>query len=250
MRGARSNDWALTTLHKAISRLMDHAEIRLPPGPGSYLSLYQGASEGRLEQWMLSDELVEEAYVLGNLLIVPVDAAVETTHHLGISREIAAVANEQTRKALCHVLNHPREYSQSVVDGAKAFRQLLKEVEDAERSQRLEHRGGIQRGYHVVPLAMFVAKGPIAAYCQELAEREEDEQAALLRSALIHYVRDSYPIDTLLPIGSWYSRFPFLLITSQDLQALRAKTFQAGHTLMSREMNLLTLLLSDEKQNT
>jgi hypothetical protein len=251
MRGAHSNDWALVALNKAVSRLMDHAEIRLSPAPGSYLSLYQGASEGRLEQWMRSDEPVEDAYVLGNLLLVPVDAAVETTHHLGISREIAAVANEQTHKALWHLLNHPREYSQSVVDGAKAFRQLIKEVEDAERSQRLEHRGGIQRGYYVIPLAMFVAKVPIATYCQELAEREEDEPAAaLLRSALIHYVRDSYPIDTLLPIGSWYSRFPFLLITSQDLQALRAKTFHVGHTLMSREMNLLTLLLSDEKQST
>lgn len=186
---------------------------------------------------------------LGNLLLVPVDAATETTHHLGISREIAAVANEQTRKALMYLLNHPREYSQSVLDGAKAFRQLLQEVEDAERSQRLEHRGGMQRGYYVVPLATFVAKGTIADYCQKLAEREEDEPAAaLLRNALIHYIRDSYPIDTVLPIGSWYSRFPFLLITSQDLQALRAKTFQTGHTLMSREMNLLSLLLSDEKR--
>lgn len=251
MRGAHSNDWALKALHPAISRLMDHAEILLPPESGSYLSLYQDVSEERLEQWLCSDELVEDAYVLGNLLLVPVDAAVETTHHLGISREIAAVANEHTRRALTHLLIHPREYSQSVVDGAKAFCHLLKEVEDAERSQRLEHRGGIQRGYYVVPLAMFVAKGPIATYCQELAEREEDElAAALLRSALIHYVRDSYPIDTLLPIGSWYSRFPFLLITSQDLQALRAKTFQTGHTLMSREVNLLTLLLSDEGQGS
>jgi hypothetical protein len=250
MRGARSNDWALTTLHQAITRLMDDSEIRLPPGPGSYLSLYEGASEERLEQWMLSDGRVEDAYVLGNLLLVPVDGTVETIHHLGISREIAAVNNERTRKALMYLLHHPREYSQSVVDGAKEFHQLLKEVEDAERSQRLEHRGGGQRGYYVVPLATFVAKAPIALYCQELAEREEDEQAALLRSALIHYVRDSYPIDTLLPIGSWYSRFPFLLITSQDLQALRAKTFQTGHTLMSREMNLLTLLLSDEGQSS
>jgi hypothetical protein len=251
MRGAHSNDWALKTLHEAIKRLMGHAEIRLPPVPGSYLSLYQAASDTRIEQWMRSDEPVEDASVLGNLLLVPVDAAVETTHHLGISREIAAVANEHTRKALMHLLTHPHEYSQSVVDGAKEFRQLLKEVEDAERSQRLEHRGGGQRGYYVVPLAMFVAKGPIATYCQELAEREEDEPAAaLLRSVLIHYVRDSYPIDTLLPIGSWYREFPFLLITSQDLQALRAKTFQTGHTLMSREMNLLTLLLSDEGQSS
>ncbi|HEU5199857.1 MAG TPA: hypothetical protein VFU32_09480 [Ktedonobacterales bacterium] len=251
MRGARSNDWALTTLYKAISRLMDHAKIQLPPGPGSYLSLYKTASELRLEQWMLSDEAVEDAYVLGNLLLVPVDTATETIHYLGLSREIAAVANEHIRKALIHLINHPRDYSQSVVDGAKAFRQLLKEVEDAERSQRLEQRGGVQRGYYVVPLAMFVAKETIADYCQNLAEREQDESAAaLLRSALIHYVRDSYPIDTILPIGSWYREFPFLLITSQDLQALRAKTFQTGHTLMSREMNLLTLLLSDEGQSS
>lgn len=102
---------------------------------------------------------------------------------------------------------------------------------------------------YYITCSSFLVKEPIATYCQKLAEREQDEPAAaLLRSALIHYVRDSYPIDTILPIGSWYRDFPFLLITSQDLQALRAKTFQTGHTLMSREMNLLTLLLSDEGQ--
>ncbi len=251
MRGARSNDWVLTTLQKAINRLMDQAEILPPPTPGSYLSLYKGASDKRLEQWMLSDESVEDAYVLGNLLLVPAATATETIHHLGISREIAAVINEPTRQALMYLLTHPREYAPSVVDGAKAFRQLLQEVEDAGRSQRLEYHGGVQRGYYVIPLAIFVAKEPIAAYCRELAEREQDEgAAALLRSALIHYVRDSYPLDTLLPIGSWYRDFPFLLITSQDLQALRAKTFQTGHALMSREMNLLTLLLSDEGESS
>jgi hypothetical protein len=250
MRGARRNDWALTTLDRAISRLMDHAEIRLPAAPGSYLSLYQGASDKQLEQWMLGDEAVEEAIVLGNLLLVPVDAATETTHHLGLSRELAAISNEQTHQALAHLLKHRREYSLGVIEGATAFRQLLQEAAHAERSQRLEYRGGVQRGYYVVPLAMFVAKETIAAHCQRLAEQEQNEpEATLLRRALMHYVRDSYPIDTLLPIGSWYRDFPFLLITSQDLQALRAKTFQTGHTLMSREMNLLTLLLSDEGES-
>lgn len=248
MRGSRSNDRVLGTLQSAVARLMDNVEISLPGKPGSYLSMYQSASSEQIERWMTSDELVEDAFVLGNLLLVPIPAdRTETKHHFGIAREIAAVMNEQTRQALSSVLNHPKDYSAGVYDGAREFRQLLNELRDAERSQRLEQRGNVQQGYYVVPLAMFVAKEAIASYCQALPENELGETAAeQLRSVLIRYVRDSYPIDTLLPIGSRYSQFPFLVITSHDLRALRAKTFQTGHTLMSREMNLLTLLLSEE----
>jgi hypothetical protein len=100
---------------------------------------------------------------------------------------------------------------------------------------------------YVVSLAIFAAKEVIANYCQALPENELGETATeQLRSILIRNVRDSYPIDTLLPIGSRYSQSPFLAITSQDLRALRAKTSQTGYTLMSREMNLLTVLLSEE----
>jgi hypothetical protein len=59
-------------------------------------------------------------------------------------------------------------------------------------------------------------------------------------------VRGHYPVESLLPVGSRFKGFPFLTFTCHDLRALRGRTFRAGHALMSREMNLLTMLLALE----
>src|SRR5207247_1973904 len=39
LRGARSHEWAMTTIYHALQPLMDAAEVRPAPAAGSYLSL-------------------------------------------------------------------------------------------------------------------------------------------------------------------------------------------------------------------
>ena len=96
----------------------------------------------------------------------------------------------------------------------------------------------------MLPLATFVARAAIAAHCAWLRDEGDIGQQAEMRMALEGAMRETYPLDTVLPIGAAYQEFPFLTITSQDLLAMRAKLFRSGTILMSREMNVLTMLLA------
>jgi hypothetical protein len=107
-----------------------------------------------------------------------------------------------------------------------------------ERTQILEHCGVIADAFCVLPL------GIIATYIARPCEEGDSEEQVALRNALYGAVRESYPLDTALPIGSSYRASPFLTITSQDLRAMRAKLFRSGHTLLSRELNILSMILA------
>jgi hypothetical protein len=99
----------------------------------------------------------------------------------------------------------------------------------------------------VLPIAAFAAKEAIAAHCAAVAaDPHRQAEREQLRAVLLAYVRDAYPVETVLPLGSGYTRVPFLVITSQDLAALRANHFHLGHAMLSPELNLLTLLLAEE----
>lgn len=242
MRGDQTNNPHLKRIQAAVRLLMDRAEIRLPSGTDSYLTLYEEATPTRLDEWMTGDEPVQPAYVHGSLLVVPiVGGETETVHHMGLADAVSYAVDKPTRDSIWAVMRNPQQYAPGLHDGVKELDRLVAELERVATSQRLEQRGTLQQGYYVVPLAVFVAKEAIARYC---IEQTTDESGRILKQVLLDYVDQNYPVDTALPIGWGYKAFPFLVITSQDLPALRAKTFRTGHTLMSREMNLLTMLLA------
>jgi hypothetical protein len=247
MQGARTNDPLLRTLHRTVALLMDQARFEVPSLEHSYLSLVQevGARPQRLDAWLLNDLPIQDAYVHGSLLVVPMGEDVtETRHRMPLAGAIQQVVNEDTLRAVRAILGQRSRYPEAIYRGVKDLDGLLDELQAVERTQNLEHRGVIADGYYVVPLAIFVARAAIATYCARLREECDGEQQAALRSALHNAMRETYPLDTVLPIGSSYQEFPFLTITSQDLRAMRAKLFRSGHTLMSREMNVLTMLLA------
>lgn len=245
LRGPRSNNPTLKRLQTAVHRLMDRAEIRLPPSPDSYLTLYREATPAALDAWITGDAPVERAYVHGSLLIVPIQGGdTETLHHMGLAETVSYAVDPATRHAIWTVMYHPEEYAPGLHDGVKELDRLVGELERVDTSQRLEQRSTMQHGYYVMPLAAFVAKEAIARYCQEHTGEEGGRE---VKQLLREYIGGTYPLDTILPIGWAYEEFPFLVLTSLDLPALRAKTFRSGHTLMSREMNLLTMLLTYEE---
>jgi hypothetical protein len=248
-RGPHTNDPALLWLEEVVQRLLASATISLDgEAPSSYLALYEGATTERLDDWLVSDEAIEPAFTLGGLLIVPVAGRqLEVAHHLPLQGAIALARDPRTNSALRSLYGRRAQFAPSLVDGLKEIETLLDALEQVERSQRMEHVGRPEGAYYVLPMAAFVAKEAIAAYCQALADdplREEERQR--LRAVLLAYVRDAYPVETALRLGGGYRRMPFLVVTSQDLAALRANRFRMGHTLLSHELNLLTLLLADE----
>jgi hypothetical protein len=247
MRGAREHDPNLRAIRGAVSTLMEQARFEVPGYENSYLSLLQevGSQPQRLDAWLLSDSPIQDAYVHGSLLVVRLgDDATETRHRMPLASAIKRAVTDDTLRAVRAVLAQPRRYPQAIYRGVKDLDALLEELQAVQRSQNLEHRGVIANGYYVLPLATFVAKPAIAAYCARLREEGDIEQQTALRGALYGALRESYPLDTVLPIGVSFQEFPFLTITSQDLHAMRAKLFRSGHTLMSREMNVLTMLLA------
>jgi hypothetical protein len=249
MRGERTNDHALKQLHMVATRLLHSAHLNLEASTDgkSYLSLYEEASQERIDAWITSDDEIEGAYTLGSLLLVPLDGRqLETIHSMDLDDAIALSRDPKTGEAMRSLFGRRQAFAPSLIDGLKDFQELLAELADTERSQRMEHLGAPPSGYYVLPLAAFVAKESIARHCEELALPEHGQEGYALRDVLMSYVRDAYPLDTVLPIGSAYRRVPFLVVTSQDLAALRAKRFRLGHALMSHEMNLLTLLLAEE----
>jgi hypothetical protein len=248
-RGPLTQNPALERLAEVVEALLATSTLELEPRAASYLTLYEQATPDRLDAWLVSDEPSEPAYTLGSLLLVPLAGrALETAHHLLLQRAIALARDPRTEQALRWVYARRRALPPTLLEGVRELEALLDALRPVERSQRLEHSGRPSSAYVVLPIAAFVAKDAIAAYCQAVAadparivEREQ------LRAVLLAYVRDAYPVETVLPlVGSGYSRLPFLVITSQDLAALRAKRFRLGHVLMSHELNLLTLLLAED----
>ena len=247
MQGARAHDPNLRTLKAAVGTLMAQARFAVPRIDGSYLSLLQevGTRPQRLDAWIMGDAPIQEAYVHGSLLVVPMGAGeVETTHRMSLAGAIRQAVDENTQRAVRNVLGRRGAYPEAIYRGVKDLDELLSELQSVGRTQDLEHRGVLADGYCVFPLATFVASAEIAAYCTRLRDEDDTEQQAELRNALHGAMRETYPLDTVLPIGAAYQEFPFLTVTSQDLLAMRAKLFRSGTILMSREMNVLTMLLA------
>jgi hypothetical protein len=195
----------------------------------------------------VSDAPLPDAFVLGSLLIVPLTAGeTETIHHMPLDKAIILAQDQRTGEALRTIRQHSDRYAEGIREGVKELSGLIRELDGVLRSQSLERCEQLTHGYYVIPIAIFAAKEQIAAYCAELADDESEARGVALKQALHDYVAYTYPVDTLLPLGWRYQEFPFLTITSQDLQALRAKTFKVGHVMMSREMNILTMLLSQD----
>ena len=74
-------------------------------------------------------------------------------------------------------------------------------------------------------------------------EEPEDRQ---FRDILSAYMREMYPVDSVMPIGHKYQDFPFIVFRSYSLEQSRAKMFTDKYLLSSNELNVLNLILSKD----
>jgi hypothetical protein len=147
------------------------------------------------------------------------------------------------REAVRSLFGRRQAFAPSLIDGLKDFQELLAELGDTERSQRMEHLGALQSGYYVLPMAAFVAKESIALHCEELAQPHKLQDGQALRDVLMSYVRDAYPLDTVLPIGSACRRLPFLVVTSPESLPLGSSMIPAhGMNVLLGKIGIWQLL--------
>ncbi len=75
-------------------------------------------------------------------------------------------------------------------------------------------------------------------------QREGERKDTSFREILASYMSSLYPVDTVLPIGSSYGEFPFIVFRSCGLGEVRSKMFADKYLLTSNELNVLNLILS------
>jgi hypothetical protein len=243
------HDPHLEKIQSVLLQLLGRCDIQLDPTPGSYLSLYHHADPDIIDQWLKDDGALPSAYVLGGLLIVPTNNVRQhISHHMPLPEAISRAQQLDFRESL-DIVSHSQHYIDSLVAGISDLKLLIEELAEVEQMQQLEQAGVESAGYYILPIAMFAAKSSIKAYCQQLSSEGDSVNGEALKEAILHLVRDVFPIDTLLPVGWKYPDFPYLLITSNDLQALRAKTWKTGHMMMTPEMNLLAMLLAKTRES-
>ncbi len=111
-------------------------------------------------------------------------------------------------------------------------------------TQRVEQQSARPDRYYVLPLSLMVSQAGVAAY---YATRPDEPEGASFRELLEQYVRALYPVEQVLPLGSQYDMFPFLVVQSTNLVLLRAKLFTDRQVLASTTFNVLNVLLAQSR---
>ena len=144
-----------------------------------------------------------------------------------------------------HGLSYDQRYPESMqiaMKDAIALIKLLKEMAQ-EKIPHYEQESNHKDQHYALPLMTFLANGVMKAYFKGEREREEDSEMPF-HSLLISYIRALCPADSILPIGSSYEEFPFIVFRSLNLGEARRKMFTDKYLFMSHEFNILNMLLS------
>lgn len=111
------------------------------------------------------------------------------------------------------------------------------------RTQWFEQNSQRFDQYYAIPLFIFTSNEAIKDYFSRGIEEPEVET---FRDILAEYIRCMFPVDNILPIGSQYGEFPFVVFRSYSLGEIRHKLFTDKQLLTSNELNILNLILSQE----
>ena len=108
--------------------------------------------------------------------------------------------------------------------------------------QNYEQNSQYDDQYYAIPLYAFI----IPELLEEYFECDDDQtEQHSFKDILKLYLRSLYPVSSLLPIGSKYEQFPFIIFRSYSLNELRSKLFTDKYLLNSHEINVLSLILAE-----
>jgi len=119
------------------------------------------------------------------------------------------------------------ESLQVAMRDAIALIELLKDMVQG-KMPHYEQESDHTDQHYALPLLTFLTRDVMKEYFKGKQEREEDSEMPF-RSLLTTYIRTLYPADSILPIGSGYDEFPFVVFRSLNLGEARRKMF-TGNT--------------------
>jgi hypothetical protein len=113
-------------------------------------------------------------------------------------------------------------------------------IDPQEYTQRLQQKSSWSDQYYAIPLFAFLVGDIIRDY---FASEQKEPEKQSFYEILNRYIRQLYPCDQVLPIGTRYRDFPFLIFRSYSLQQMRSQCFRDRYLLTSNELNILNLIL-------
>ena len=190
---------------------------------------------------LLEGRPLQKGLVSGELLIMPVESAIAIAHISQLGTVIGRWITDDARRKLWAIILATDEYPRALISGLRSFVDIVEEFLSAESTQRLTKTDQRDDLYYAAPLLAFVVRDALTGPWEP-----DDEEGTLipLRTLLRGHVQALYPSGNYLPISGSYRAFPFVLFSSPDLRGIRRKMFSGRYMLMSHELNVLDMLLS------
>lgn len=243
----KRSDHRLKEVSTRLKQLLDEAEFLVrDTAESNYLSLVeffnnqfnQLVNDG-LDK-LLNLGAIETGYISGGLLVVPIPNGLQETYQIKLVKITRAVTDDllETMKRMSDSQSYPENLRSGLKDGIELLETL---GNSAPKTQWFEQKSQGFDQYYALPLFTFIAGEALKKY---FASKPEEPEDAGFRKILSSYIRQFYPVDTVLPIGQEYQDFPFIVFNSYSLEQLRTKMFTDKYLLTSNELNVLNLILS------
>ena len=193
---------------------------------------------------LLSYDNLEIGHICGSLLVVPLaNQNLLEKYQMRLHQEIQKCVDNGLLEKMYRIRDsesYPENVRSAITGGAIELLQFLNS--DVEKTQYFEQLSQQFDRYYAIPLFAFVSGEEMQEYFADSGlEEPEDRQ---FRDILSAYMREMYPVDSVMPIGHKYQDFPFIVFRSYSLEQSRAKMFTDKYLLSSNELNVLNLILS------
>ncbi len=190
---------------------------------------------------LLSLPPIEQTYVRGSLLIVPLsEKLVKETNYIDLEKIIDPERNEDFIKKL-KLLVKSGKYPKQITSAAYSLIDLARTLfSELERSQKLSQTSRSSDRYYALPIQTFIAFQAFEDYF----ENKRIVPNPSFRDILENYVKTLALAYNILPIGSNYQNIPYVVFNSGAMDKLRKSLFNENQIFQSKEMNILNLILS------
>lgn len=262
-----ANKKMLNFISSSLRALMAQSHIRLTR-TNETRSLYRQTPRSHLEHLstfaldfthaaergfdhLLALPLLESAYLVGGLLVVPISGKSMRELYRASLAEIMKrprPADLPDLLACMEIISKDDTYPGSLRSALGDAILLLRELQKLEpnRAAYYEQESNQTDLYYAFPLSTFPAFQALQEYFETDANAEEQAEVSF-RELLRRTITTSYPADGFLPIGQNYKTFPFVLFRSFQLGETRQKIFTEKYLFSSQELNIINMLLSGKE---
>ncbi|MBL1208808.1 helicase-related protein [Geminocystis sp. GBBB08] len=216
--------------------------------PVSYLNIRESFSDKFIKSVnnnvaeLLNIGMIEPSFISGNMLIIPlVNRQLKETYELNLQQEI----NQYLLSKLRYI-SQSDSYNHHLTMACYHAIELLEKMKKNDTMTKWFQQNSQQFDqYYAFPFLLLINPQIIKEYLATEVEEKLGEENSF-RTILQSYLRYIFPLQNVLPIGSYYHEFPFLLFNSFSFNLLRHKLFTDKQIFSSCNLNILNLILCQE----